>query len=220
MPPLLKPGNEKLGPDIWSWSIPCVVSCPGASDICKQLCYVERYCRRRPRIRQLYTDNYEYCQQDPNQFRRRMIDECQTKRVVRVHVAGDFYDEDYILCWRTIAERCPRTLFYSYTRSWRLPELMNQLEQLANRPNWKMIYSCDRETGVPDGPVECAYLMHGDGDLPPVPVRLAFRNYRRTVMHRARGAIVCPKETGVRNDAARALTCTTCRLCFRDKLCP
>jgi len=36
---------------------------------------------------------------------------------VRLHVAGDFYSQDYFDAWLEVARRRPRTLFYGYTKS-------------------------------------------------------------------------------------------------------
>lgn len=43
--------------------------------------------------------------------------------IVRIHVAGDFFNENYFYAWLTIAEACPDILFYAYTKS--LPYWIN-----------------------------------------------------------------------------------------------
>ena len=37
--------------------------------------------------------------------------------VVRIHVAGDFFNEKYFLAWCLVAQLNPNTLFYAYTKS-------------------------------------------------------------------------------------------------------
>ena len=37
--------------------------------------------------------------------------------IVRIHVAGDFFNQEYMHAWYTVALRNPRTLFYAYTKS-------------------------------------------------------------------------------------------------------
>ena len=37
--------------------------------------------------------------------------------VCRIHVAGDFFNEQYFLAWLTIAKMFPQKLFYAYTKS-------------------------------------------------------------------------------------------------------
>ena len=39
--------------------------------------------------------------------------------IVRIHVAGDFFNQDYLHAWYIVALRNPRTLFYAYTKSLR-----------------------------------------------------------------------------------------------------
>ena len=38
-------------------------------------------------------------------------------RIVRIHVAGDFYNVIYFLAWCLVAKRNPQVLFYAYTKS-------------------------------------------------------------------------------------------------------
>ncbi len=38
-------------------------------------------------------------------------------RIVRIHVAGDFFNVIYFLAWCLVAERNPQVLFYAYTKS-------------------------------------------------------------------------------------------------------
>lgn len=35
----------------------------------------------------------------------------------RIHVGGDFFNEEYLLAWNVVAERNPDKLFYAYTKS-------------------------------------------------------------------------------------------------------
>lgn len=45
--------------------------------------------------------------------------------IVRIHVGGDFFSENYMLAWFDVARQNPDKLFYAYTKS--LPYLVNQL---------------------------------------------------------------------------------------------
>ena len=53
--------------------------------------------------------------------------------IVRIHVAGDFFNQDYLHAWYIVALRNPRVLFYAYTKSLRfwvgdmteMPDLWN-----------------------------------------------------------------------------------------------
>jgi hypothetical protein len=37
--------------------------------------------------------------------------------IVRIHVAGDFFNEKYFKAWMMVAHLCPSRLFYAYTKS-------------------------------------------------------------------------------------------------------
>lgn len=39
--------------------------------------------------------------------------------IVRIHVAGDFFNENYFKAWMVVATLCPDRLFYAYTKSLR-----------------------------------------------------------------------------------------------------
>ena len=63
-----------------------------------------------------------------------MIEDSRTKDagIVRIHVAGDFFNQEYMHAWYAVALNNPRTLFYAYTKSLRywlsvreFPELWN-----------------------------------------------------------------------------------------------
>ena len=63
-----------------------------------------------------------------------MIDDSLPKDagIVRIHVAGDFFNQEYMHAWYAVALNNPRTLFYAYTKSLRywlsvreFPEIWN-----------------------------------------------------------------------------------------------
>jgi len=37
--------------------------------------------------------------------------------VMRIHVAGDFFNREYFKAWMNVARACPDKLFYAYTKS-------------------------------------------------------------------------------------------------------
>lgn len=204
---LLADGNEKLGSGIGAWSIPSVKTCPGKSALCKALCYAGRYEGRwkldySPKLRATKKAD----------FISKMVAEAQFRTLVRIHVAGDFYSAAYVHQWAEVARRCPGTKFYAYTRSWRDGSILPAIRVLEALPNVTVLYSCDKETGVPNGaPKEkLVWMATDDTDTPPVPVRIVFRVKRKTVMAKMAGSIVCPKENGIKNP----VTCGKCKLCF------
>ncbi len=211
--PLLRNGNQKLGPSIGTFSLPAVDTCPGLTSTCAGVCYARRYTRR---LHIDYTPELEASKLDS--FVSSLSHEATWKSVVRVHVSGDFYDMAYVAKWRAIAQHAPRTLFFAYTRSWRLPNIQASLRMLAELPNFRLLWSCDRQTGIPQWmrDSDVAWLAMSDEDVPPAPriPAIVFRKNQNTVRARVGGAIVCPAENGIRNE----VTCQSCTLCFRSKL--
>ena len=60
--------------------------------------------------------------------------------VLRIHEAGDFFNQEYFDAWVEVAERLPKTLFYVYTVS--LPYYMSRKNSLPK--NFKVIASMDK----------------------------------------------------------------------------
>jgi len=53
--------------------------------------------------------------------------------IVRIHVAGDFFNQDYMLAWWLTASENPNTLFYAYTKSLRYwNNIVNEMPILDN----------------------------------------------------------------------------------------
>lgn len=221
---LLARGNEKLGASISSFSLPHGTdsTCPGRTPTCTKLCYVSRYTRR-------FNIDYKHNQAAANaaDFVSRMSAEARLVRVVRVHVAGDFYSPEYVHKWIAIAKRTPGTLFYTYTRSWRGGgvRLLEALIELSRVPNFVVNISTDKDTGIPGWLIgafsqgSLVYMSTSAQDIPraldgsPERVKIVFRTVRTTVAAKVGGSTVCPVENGIANP----VTCESCRLCFKAK---
>ena len=63
-----------------------------------------------------------------------MIDDSLPKDagIVRIHVAGDFFNQEYMHAWYAVALNNPRTLFYAYTKSLRFWLSVNEFPELWN----------------------------------------------------------------------------------------
>lgn len=139
-------------------------------------------------------------------------------RVLRIHVAGDFYDAAYTRKWFEIIRKNRGTVFFTYSRSWRIPELRVLLQAMALERNCLMWWSWDRETGPPPRAVRVrrAYMSVDNDDVPSHVTDLTFRARPHGVMKfDRRGNLVCPHENGVTK-----LTCTQCKLCFTSRRVP
>ncbi len=137
-------------------------------------------------------------------------------RVVRIHVAGDFYDDWYVRKWIDIVRTATEVMYFTYTRSWRDDSMLPELIRLGKLPNMALWWSMDRETGP--APlifgIRRVYMAVDDRDAAVAPddCDLVFRVRRSTPMKKANGVLVCPAENGVTGKFRH--TCTTCKLCW------
>jgi hypothetical protein len=210
---LLQRGNTKLGEGIYTFSLPPVATCPGASPACRRECYALRGHFRFQRRA------YRRClaESKAEGFAARVIGEIRRRWAgcVRIHVAGDFYSADYVRKWVAVARACPQTRFFAYTRSWRKADIAAALEELSRCRNVRLWYSCDRDTGIParvPRRVKLAWMQTSADDLPPR-ADLVFRVHRlrKTVAKRVALAVVCPVENGA---TGHRTDCGRCRLCI------
>lgn len=120
---LLKSGNSKLKRDgIYSFSLPAYRSasgklvCIGAKN-CIKGCYARTGFFRMSSVQKSYEKNLFLSEH--KDFTPLMIRECLVKKpkFVRIHASGDFYSLTYLKKWVTIAQNCPETQFYAYTKA-------------------------------------------------------------------------------------------------------
>lgn len=142
---LLSNANSKLMKDgIFHWSIPAFVSktgfltCPGARD-CIKGCYARQGFHgmswvqnaKEQRLAAALTPGF--IDRMSEEITRRKV------RVLRIHDAGDFYSESYLVDWLTIADLQPRVQFYAYTKM--IPLFKTGRGSLTPPPNFKAIFS-------------------------------------------------------------------------------
>src|SRR5581483_4816243 len=143
-----RPGSKKKRRRIWSFSLPSRKTCPGRSDLCSKACYSAHLEAFRPNIKSQYEKNFRLSRRKT--FVKRMIHFIESKKieVVRIHAAGDFYSSLYTRKWLEVMKTCPQTIFYFYTRSWRVREILKVLKEIAGLKNVRAWFSCDQETGT------------------------------------------------------------------------
>lgn len=129
-------GNAKLDNNIHTFSLPAGYSCPGA-DAC--LTKADRYTGKVtdgynqafrcfaasqeaafPEVRKARWHNYDLLRQAKTRegMRDLILQSLPAKaRLVRVHVSGDFFNEEYFLAWMDVARLRPDVRFYAYTKS-------------------------------------------------------------------------------------------------------
>lgn len=109
---------------------------------------------------------------------------------VRIHVAGDFFNEEYTRDWIRVVRACPGTYFWAYTRSWNSDRkaaggkaLVKALEELRDLPNMTLFASFDPT--MPEPPE--GWLRAGIYGDPRIGVG-------------ARPKMLCPEITGTAQD--------------------
>lgn len=99
--------------------------------MCRGVCYATKSRFTLDAVRDRLAWNLEQARRDD--FVDRMVKEIKRRGclVIRVHSAGDFFDEVYAQQWLDIMRKCPKPRYYWYSHSWRCPELATVLEQMA-----------------------------------------------------------------------------------------
>lgn len=138
---------------ILTWSVPSGHTCIGA-DKCfasadratgvltngenqEYRCY-SAVTERFPAVRAKYWANYEAVKGKPAQQVAEELECLPAKaRVVRVHVAGDFFHQDYFDGWLQFASRRNHVSFYAFTKS--LPLWIRRIKVIPD--NFKLIAS-------------------------------------------------------------------------------
>lgn len=200
----LETGNKKTGKSgriydkILVWNIPPRITCPGVSDWCSTHCYnadarkdvytIDRWCEnlwdfhfRLPELK----DKIE------NQ-----INETTGRCAVRLHSSGDFFSEEYIDFWKEIILEFPKVSFWGYTRTWNVPCLKDNVNELMNLNNMQLFASYDTTMAT---------------SVPAIPKSLVFDTkenlFEYAVKHT--GSIICPEQYG------RVESCADCGLCMK-----
>jgi hypothetical protein len=177
-------GNAKIGL-LYTLSIPpdrvyftdgrVVVTCPGATSYCRGVCYAKPKGKHTKPINwaiDYYASNLVlFLEHGPREFARMAAEtlrelsrgKTEQEKVLRLHAAGDIFSAEYAEMIRELARLLPDFTIYTYTRSWRIPELYPLVEQLRRLPNVVIYASTDPETGPPPpGWLEGGLEVHYD----------------------------------------------------------
>jgi len=146
-------GNAKLGKQIFTFSIVSGYTCPFAKDCLAKVdrisgkltdgphtqfrCFSASQEALFPAVRKSRWDNFEKIK---NAIKNNTLVELimnsipKKATVIRVHVAGDFFNQVYFNAWMEVAKRLPSVTFYAYTKS-----IGYWINQLGNIPsNFKL----------------------------------------------------------------------------------
>ena len=214
-----QPKNNKLG-NIWNMSIPAVETCGGQSAACAGIdgkCYVLKLYRRWPNVLKAHENTYiGILEALQNGEELELATNIKNGDVLRLHVAGDFFDSAYVYAWIRLMTDNPNIQFFTYTRAWRMPEMSESLHALAELPNMTLLLSVDRDTGYPNEAdwqgFRIAFMMvdDNDADLVRPDTHVVFRDARAAILKRVNGNLVCPVENGITKT-----TCEKCKWCFK-----
>ena len=192
--------NSKLG-YMLNFSLPASTTCPGQTVWCEKNCYANKNTYVFSQPREKYIRNYhktlkgDFVEQMLGQGNMRTFNNNERKKkVLRLHVSGDFYNNEYIEKWIQIVEASPDWSFYGYTKSWRIPEMQPKLEELRDIDNIILFASTDATSGIPpEGWKEAA---------------IAGQEQKDTSKARF---LTCPQQLKKR------ASCTACKVCYKAK---
>lgn len=195
------PGNNKTGVRggiagvVYVWNMPYIRTCPGASDLCKQVCYNAAYEHDTNSAANLtaFMDKREELMGHINNSLSHASKEGQV--FVRLHSEGDFFSEEYIRFWMDIVRDNPDVLFWAYTKSWRLPRLRNELMKLEELENINIYFSWDKTMG----------------EKPIHKVAVLCESIEKYSNDDKRNLVVCPEQYRMVEG------CADCGICTRNK---
>lgn len=118
-------GNSKISRKIGCFSLlpgtgvvngtqgTCPLDCPG--------CYTKGLIKRYETVRDKWTLNTLLARTNPGLLRESLCSQIESRRVpikaIRIHVAGDFFSQEYLEMWVQIAKKYPMLTFYGYSKS-------------------------------------------------------------------------------------------------------
>lgn len=145
--------NSYLRPHgIFTFSIPALagrfddgtpyVTCPAAG-ICAAACYARTGTFRFPQVLAKHQRNLLRIKQNLPQWKEDMLAELAAPRLrggkfLRIHDAGDYFSDPYLMAWLDIARATPDVTFYSYTKE--VARFKRLVEPDPPR-NWRWVYS-------------------------------------------------------------------------------
>lgn len=126
--------NSKLAKGIATFSLPSGWSCPFAGDClskanretgkvtdgkdCKFRCFSASQEAVYKNVRLARWHNFDLLKGKTVEGMVNLIQEALPMvRMVRIHVGGDFFSQNYFDAWLAVANRNPNTIFYAYTKS-------------------------------------------------------------------------------------------------------
>ena len=138
----LSGGNQKVGkcPNV---SLIPIKDCGNCSE-CRDTCYAMKAWRQYPDTRKAWSHNSKLFRSDPFAAIQTVVNQLRKKRklpFVRIHVAGDFLNQDHVEAWALCATEFPGTKFLAFTK-------MHELNYDVMPSNVSIVFS--QWPGMPD----------------------------------------------------------------------
>lgn len=134
-------GNSKMN-KVYSFSVMPLVTCAKKLP-CASKCYANKIVKLRPNVRKCYTDNthllmeekeYGLLVEDTVEYIKK-----NSAKLFRWNVAGDLFSVDYLKAMVTIADLCPDTTFWAFTKQFKV--LKDALKEVKVPKNMTIILS-------------------------------------------------------------------------------
>lgn len=199
----LIPGNKKTGisgtafSSIFVWNLPPFETCPGASEWCASNCYnldnrTDVYPLEDWRINLWLFLNEEKRLQEKIE---EQLQEVEGSCAVRIHSSGDFFSERYINFWERIISNFRHITFWSYTRSWAVDGLSNNIRRLSLLDNLNLFASYDLSMKITCSDYPKSLVFDTVDDI---------LHYQSSF-----GGVICPEQF------KRVRCCADCGLCMK-----
>lgn len=226
-------GNLKIGAGVYTYSrLPGHPSrsalgsssgtihgtCPGATEECQSICYAARPVAEAGPVASMWLTNSLHSNVPPIP---------EDAKLIRLHISGDFDSVEYIQNWVARLIERSDVKCWAYTRSWRVPELLPDLEVLRSLNNVQLLASMDpscaelppagwrrswiwrdRVTDVKPAEGRLTYLREGEEKIfTSHQGQTRYHGYNQVAIDGV-PSMVCPEETG------QVKNCEECRYCF------
>lgn len=127
-------GNAKLGKHVATFSLPSGFTCPKAKECLSRAdkvtgkitdgketvfrCYSASQEALYPGTRKARWHNFDLLRKENKRGMEELINSSlpNKSKLIRIHVAGDFFSEDYLMAWINVAKNNPDKTFYCYTK--------------------------------------------------------------------------------------------------------
>ena len=223
-----KTGSPKI-PN--SFGLPAKQSCPGATEVCKEICYAFQLERVWKGVANVTQHNYDVLKQvsrSPSKTYDLLSDliaeynriyenknsklDYELENVFRIHWDGDFFSANYAKAWARVIKDNPQISFWAYTRSFTIK--LNVIPYLYDIDNLALYLSVDK--------ANAKYAKDVKRHYPNVRIALLDDTFAEAqeqfVNLFDRKAPPCPAETGkYKLHSGGKGACVNCMMCVDSK---